>query len=98
MGDPKLVLAPLVRASLENALRLGDHALTGPVRRADVGTLDRHLSALREQSPDLVLTYIQAGLVTARRAKRAALNDAAQLDRIIDLLAGQATGERSHLA
>lgn len=98
VGDPKLVLAPLVRASLENALRLGDHALTGPVRRADVGTLDRHLSALREQSPDLVLTYIQAGLVTARRAKRAALNDAAQLDRIIDLLAGQATGERSHLA
>lgn len=86
VDDPGLILAPLVRASLENALRLGDQALTGPVRRADVGTIDRHISTLREHSPELVASYVQFGLATARRAKKAALAEADQLDRVIDRL------------
>jgi predicted short-subunit dehydrogenase-like oxidoreductase (DUF2520 family) len=98
VDDPGLVLAPLVRASLENALQLGDQALTGPVRRADTGTLDRHIRTLREHSPDLVMSYIQFGLATARRARSAALNEPDQLDRVIDLFEERALEERTDLA
>lgn len=97
VDDPGLVLAPLARASLENALRLGDQALTGPVRRADTGTLDRHVDTLREHSPDLATSYIQFGLATARRAKGAGLSEADQLDRVIDLFERRASQERTDL-
>lgn len=40
------MLAPLMSASLENALSNGDGALTGPVARGDVGTVRRHLEVL----------------------------------------------------
>ena len=36
---PEQVLGPLLRAALDNALRLGDAALTGPVSRGDAGTV-----------------------------------------------------------
>ncbi|MBT8225850.1 MAG: DUF2520 domain-containing protein [Dactylosporangium sp.] len=88
--DPGFVLAPLARASLENALRTGDEALTGPVRRADTGTIDAHLRVLRERAPDLVPAYLQFGLVTADRARRAALTDADRLARVIAVLRHEA--------
>ena len=34
---------PLVSAALDNALRAGDAALTGPVARGDAGTVAEHL-------------------------------------------------------
>ena len=84
--DPGAVLAPLLRGSLENALRMGDEALTGPVRRGDTGTVDAHIASLREHAPDLLAGYLQFGLVTARRARRAELNEPAALDRVIALI------------
>src|SRR3954469_2513954 len=39
-------LAPLLAAALDNALRHGDAALTGPVARGDAGTVAAHLSAI----------------------------------------------------
>ena len=41
--QPGRVLSPLLRAALDNALRLGDAALTGPVSRGDAGTVGEHL-------------------------------------------------------
>ncbi|MBK6873103.1 MAG: DUF2520 domain-containing protein [Kineosporiaceae bacterium] len=40
------VLAPLLSAALDNALRAGDGALTGPVARGDAGTVAAHVQAL----------------------------------------------------
>jgi len=40
------VLAPLLSAALDNALRSGDGALTGPVSRGDAGTVAAHLREL----------------------------------------------------
>ena len=37
IGRPERILAPLLRAALENTLRHGDAALTGPVARGDTG-------------------------------------------------------------
>ncbi|MFV2018212.1 Rossmann-like and DUF2520 domain-containing protein [Micromonospora sp. LOL_023] len=88
--DPGFVLAPLVRTSLENALRHGDQALTGPVRRADTGTIDAHVRALRDRAPELLPAYLQFGLVTATRARRAALNEVDRLDEVVALLEARA--------
>jgi predicted short-subunit dehydrogenase-like oxidoreductase (DUF2520 family) len=46
VGEPGRVLAPLLTAALDNALRLGDAALTGPVSRGDAGTVGKHLDRM----------------------------------------------------
>jgi predicted short-subunit dehydrogenase-like oxidoreductase (DUF2520 family) len=44
--QPSRTLAPLLSAALDNALRRGDDALTGPVARGDVGTVTAHVAAI----------------------------------------------------
>ena len=41
--DPARMLAPLLGAALDNSLRDGDRALTGPVARGDAGTVAAHV-------------------------------------------------------
>lgn len=68
---PDRVLRPLVEAALDNALRAGDAALTGPVSRGDVGTVDAHLAQLAHLSntaPDVLMAYRAMALATAQRA------------------------------
>jgi predicted short-subunit dehydrogenase-like oxidoreductase (DUF2520 family) len=65
---PERVLAPLLRASLENVLNHGDTALTGPVARGDAGTIARHVAALRAVAPDSVPAYLALARRTADRA------------------------------
>jgi predicted short-subunit dehydrogenase-like oxidoreductase (DUF2520 family) len=65
---PERVLAPLLRASLENVLSHGDLALTGPVVRGDAGTVARHLAVLRSVAPDSVPAYLALARRTADRA------------------------------
>ncbi|SCE84873.1 Rossmann-like and DUF2520 domain-containing protein [Micromonospora chokoriensis] len=65
---PEKVLAPLLRAALENALRLGDDALTGPVSRGDAGTVERHLTRLAATAPESVPAYLALARRTADRA------------------------------
>ena len=58
-------LLPLVRGTIENLESVGlPGALTGPIARGDVGTIQRHLSALREVAPDVLPVYKEL----ARRA------------------------------
>ncbi|MGQ5259260.1 Rossmann-like and DUF2520 domain-containing protein [Micromonospora sp. ZYX-F-536] len=68
VAQPEKVLAPLLRAALENALRLGDDALTGPVSRGDAGTVQRHLTRLAETAPESVPAYLALARRTADRA------------------------------
>ncbi len=63
--DPGAVLAPLLGAALDGALRSGDAALTGPVSRGDAGTVAAHLAALpAEVRP----AYVALARLTADRA------------------------------
>ncbi|MGH8960977.1 MAG: Rossmann-like and DUF2520 domain-containing protein [Jatrophihabitantaceae bacterium] len=64
-----LLLAPLVSAALDNVLRLGDGALTGPVSRGDVATVAGHLRTLAQNAPQLLPAYRAMALRTAERAK-----------------------------
>jgi predicted short-subunit dehydrogenase-like oxidoreductase (DUF2520 family) len=62
---PGRVLSPLLHAALDNALRLGDAALTGPVSRGDAGTVAKHLDRMPS---DAVPAYLALARRTADRA------------------------------
>ncbi|MFB9238483.1 Rossmann-like and DUF2520 domain-containing protein [Plantactinospora siamensis] len=66
--DPARVLGPLLDAALDNALRLGDAALTGPVSRGDAGTVARHLDRLARTAPESLPAYLALARRTADRA------------------------------
>ncbi|HZU61081.1 MAG TPA: DUF2520 domain-containing protein [Solirubrobacteraceae bacterium] len=54
-GVDRTLLAPLVRATVENwAVAGGSGALTGPVARGDENTVRRQRDAVAERAPDLV--------------------------------------------
>jgi predicted short-subunit dehydrogenase-like oxidoreductase (DUF2520 family) len=67
------LVAPLLSAALDNALRHGDRALTGPVARGDAGTLRTHLHELAEHNPEVSASYRTLAERTARRAVAAGL-------------------------
>ncbi|MFC4946771.1 Rossmann-like and DUF2520 domain-containing protein [Pseudonocardia sp. GCM10023141] len=67
------LVAPLLSAALDNALRHGDRALTGPVARGDAETVRMHLRELGDVDPDLAQTYRVLAGRTARRALAAGL-------------------------
>ncbi len=68
VDEPRTVLGPLAQAALDNALRLGDAALTGPVARGDVGTVAEHLRRLAPLSPEIRASYVALARATAVRA------------------------------
>ncbi|GAB4086522.1 hypothetical protein GCM10028784_31520 [Myceligenerans cantabricum] len=81
---PGRVLAPLLGAALESATRAADvagdegpgaiTALTGPVSRGDVGTVERHLEVLADLATRTGATDVPAGYSElARGAARRAL-------------------------
>ncbi|MDT0260913.1 Rossmann-like and DUF2520 domain-containing protein [Jatrophihabitans lederbergiae] len=67
--DPVRLLGPLLNASLDNALRLGDEALTGPVSRGDRATIEAHLAALH--GTPFLQPYLAMALRTMQRAHAA---------------------------
>lgn len=67
-GLPERILGPLVRAAVENTLRRGQAALTGPVARGDSQAVGAHLQALSDVDPLLAQAYCADSLRTAQRA------------------------------
>ncbi|GAA1905915.1 hypothetical protein GCM10009688_07350 [Arthrobacter gandavensis] len=93
--QPGRLLGPLMRASLENALASGEHALTGPVARGDTGTIQAHTRALgRNAAPDMAQAYQALSAATARRAVERGLLTPAQGERIIEVLNSEPEGPR----
>ncbi|EXG79387.1 Rossmann-like and DUF2520 domain-containing protein [Cryptosporangium arvum] len=83
---PGAALAPLAGAALDNALRSGDAALTGPVSRGDAGTVANHLDALRGRQPSAVAGYLAMARRTADRAIAAGRLDPASAENLLDVL------------
>ncbi|MFE0590913.1 Rossmann-like and DUF2520 domain-containing protein [Micromonospora echinospora] len=88
VDEPARVLAPLLRAALENALRLGDDALTGPVSRGDAGTVARHVERLAATAPDSVGAYLALARRTADRAIAAGRLRPVDAESLLGVLAG----------
>ncbi len=85
--EPARLVAPLLSAALDNALRYGDQALTGPVSRGDAGTVSAHLDALGEVSPQARSAYVALARVTADRALAAGLLRPDSAETLLDVLA-----------
>ncbi len=87
VAEPARLAAPLLSASLDNVLRLGDAALTGPVSRADLATVAAHLDTLGRSAPDVLPAYVAMARRTAQRALAAGRLTAAQASAVLELLA-----------
>ncbi|QNG17367.1 DUF2520 domain-containing protein [Rhodococcus triatomae] len=68
-GLAERVLQPLLSAALDNALRRGQSALTGPVARGDTEAVATHLRVLGDLDPELAAGYRALSLRTARQAR-----------------------------
>ncbi|MGW5318795.1 Rossmann-like and DUF2520 domain-containing protein [Nocardia thailandica] len=68
-GVAERLLAPLVSAALDNALRRGKSALTGPVARGDADAVAAHLAALEKVDDRLAAAYRAMSLRTAELAR-----------------------------
>ncbi|SEK47230.1 MULTISPECIES: Rossmann-like and DUF2520 domain-containing protein [Rhodococcus] len=67
-GVAERVLGPLLSAALDNALRRGPAALTGPVARGDAAAVATHLRVLQDVDPRIAAGYRALSLRSAQRA------------------------------
>lgn len=91
IDDPQRLIAPLLSASLDNALRHGDRALTGPVMRGDAGSVAAHVAVIEQVSPQAAAGYRALARLTADRAVAAGLLAPTDAERLLDVLAGKTT-------
>ncbi|RAJ55469.1 putative short-subunit dehydrogenase-like oxidoreductase (DUF2520 family) [Streptomyces sp. Amel2xB2] len=83
---PEKMLGPLLGAALDNSLRSGDAALTGPVARGDAGTVSTHLAELAEHAPRMVASYLAMARATADRALDHGLLKPELAEELLDVL------------
>lgn len=68
-GVPWEAAGPLVSAVVDNAMDLGpDAALTGPIARGDVATVERQRRAISRAVPELEAGFVEMGRALARIA------------------------------
>lgn len=87
--NPTDLVTPLLSASLDNALRSGDSALTGPISRGDVSTVEAHIQELSKISPATLAAYKAMGRLTLDRALEAGLISASQAQALLEVLSDQ---------
>ncbi|SHK01345.1 Predicted oxidoreductase, contains short-chain dehydrogenase (SDR) and DUF2520 domains [Caminicella sporogenes DSM 14501] len=69
-------LYPLIEGTIKNIYDLGtEKALTGPIARGDIDTVNKHLESFRKIIPDKLKVYKTLGLMTLDLAKREKLRD-----------------------
>lgn len=62
------VYAPLIRECMDKALRYGPaNAQTGPARRGDAVTMDKHVELLQAHNPELAAIYRELSAMIAQR-------------------------------
>lgn len=87
VDDPSALLAPLVRAALENSLDHGFAGLSGPLLRGDAQTVGDHLATLEANSPDLLPAYRAMARATLDELKRGGTTPSDRLTALDSLLA-----------
>ncbi|MFE6614314.1 Rossmann-like and DUF2520 domain-containing protein [Amycolatopsis sp. NPDC057786] len=90
IAQPERLVAPLLSAALDNVLRHGDRALTGPVARGDLGTVRKHLAVLAERGPDIAPSYRALAKRTLARGDAAGLLDASAAAELTEILSDPA--------
>ena len=85
VDNPARMLGPLLGAALDNALRHGDAAMTGPVARGDAGTVRGHLAVL--DAPAVRSSYVALSRLGAVRALAAGILAPDRAEALLDVLA-----------
>lgn len=88
--NPNAIVAPLLGASLDNALRNGDGALTGPISRGDISTVKAHIEELAKVSPATLTAYKSMGRLTAERALESGMLSIDQAQALLQVLGDDA--------
>jgi predicted short-subunit dehydrogenase-like oxidoreductase (DUF2520 family) len=81
---PDHLLAPLLHATIDNALNFGDRAITGPVARGDVAAVQAHLDTISDISIPAADAYRALARLIADRAMASGVID---MDQAAALLA-----------
>lgn len=88
------LLIPIHQATSNNLTRLSpETALTGPIVRGDIGTVNKHLSALNEKVPDLFELYRCLGKQTVELATASGRLEKEQAKKLQRLFADPETGK-----
>jgi len=87
--NPEALVAPLLSASLDNALRNGDSALTGPIARGDAETVREHLRVLANFDPAVTQAYRSLARLTAVRALAAGVLQPQSAENLLAMLADE---------
>lgn len=85
--EPSRLMGPLLSAALDNALRQGDQALTGPVARGDATTVAAHIDVIGRVSPEAKYAYIAMARLTADRAIDSGLLNPTHAEQLLEVLA-----------
>jgi hypothetical protein len=80
---------------LDNVLRHGDRALTGPVARGDIGTVRAHLAVLAKRAPEIAPGYAALARRTVARSVGAGLLGSGTAEELTELLDDYAEGQES---
>jgi len=89
-ADGLKALLPLVRGTIENLEAVGlPNALTGPVARGDVGTIERNLKALAKFSPEQVDLYAELARRTIPIARAKGTLSEPDAKRLLESLEGR---------
>ncbi len=80
-------LIPLLRGTLSNIENIGlPDCLTGPIARGDLGTISKHLDALKKKEPELLNSYKLLGQQTIPIALKKGKINSARADELYALL------------
>lgn len=94
--DTLPALLPLLTSAVRNLVEIGlPSAMTGPVVRGDVDSLERHVAALERAAPDLIDLYRRLGREALRIARKRVPN---LDDRAVEQMAALFGGNRSSSA
>ena len=82
-------LSPLIHGTLRNIGEMGpEKALTGPVARGDLSTIEAHLKSIKALAPELLTFYNCLGVYTADLAYRKGTLSREQAEQLKNLLGG----------
>ena len=80
-------MLPLLKGTLNNIENLGvPNALTGPIARGDIGTVQIHLNTLQNTAPAILPAYCELGLADhsgGRRQRQDRRDQASELETIL---------------
>ena len=95
-GEATNALMPLIKGTVNNIDNIGLPAcLTGPIARGDLGTINKHLSALEDKGLPLLTAYKELGIQTIPIALAKGKIDKSTADAMKKLLGYSEQGEEA---